>query len=50
MLIKQDFLYYPDDEQIADEFCDQDSEYQANVLNAIGLQFKIWSNDRKKKQ
>jgi len=48
MLIQQDFLYDADYEQIADEFCDHDSEYQANVLNNIGLQFKIWSNDRTK--
>ena len=48
MLIQQDFLYDADYEQIADEFCKNDSEYQAEVLNSIGLQFKIWSQDRTK--
>ena len=34
--------------ELADEFCAHDSEYQANFFNEIGLQFKIWSQDKKK--
>lgn len=30
------------------EFCAHDSEYQARVFNAIGLQFKMWSQDKKR--
>lgn len=48
MKIQHDFEYDATYEEIADEFCKNDSEYQANVFNAIGTQFKIWSKDRTK--
>lgn len=41
MIIEHEFKYDPHWMEIADEFCANDSEYQANVFNAIGLQFKI---------
>lgn len=34
--------------EISDEFCAHDSEYQANTLNAIGTQFKVWEQDKTK--
>lgn len=45
MRIEHDFEYNADWQEIADEFCANDSEYQAKVFNAIGLQFSIWSRD-----
>jgi hypothetical protein len=48
MRIQHDFDYDAYWEEISDEFCAHDSEYQANALNAIGLQFKIWSQDKTK--
>ena len=48
MKIKYDFDYNADYTELADEFCAHDSEYQAEVLNNIGLQFKIWAQDPKK--
>ena len=48
MRIKYDFNYAACSEDIADEFCANDSEYQAEVLNIIGQQFKIWSQDKKR--
>ena len=46
MRIKKDFEYDAYYTEIADEFCAHDSEYQANTLNNIGLQFKIWTQDK----
>lgn len=46
MKIEHKFEYDADYTEIADEFCAHDSEYQAEVINSIGLQFKIWSHDR----
>ena len=48
MRIQHDFEYAADYMEIADEFTDNDSEYQADVLNRIGLTFKIWSQDKTK--
>ena len=48
MRIEHDFEYDAFYTEIADEFCAHDSEYQANFFNEIGLQFKIWSQDKKK--
>ena len=48
MRIQHDFEYDAYCGEIADEFCAHDSEYQAETLNIIGQQFKIWSQDKKK--
>ncbi len=48
MRIQHDFEYDAYCMDIADEFCAHDSEYQAETLNIIGQQFKIWSQDKKK--
>lgn len=48
MRIEYDFDYAAYSADIADEFCANNSEYQAEVLNDIGLQFKIWSQDKKR--
>lgn len=48
MRIEYDFDYAACSGDIADEFCANDSEYQAEVLNIIGQQFKIWSQDKKR--
>lgn len=48
MKIEHEFEYDAHYTEIADEFCAHDSEYQANALNEIGTQFKIWSQDRKR--
>lgn len=48
MRIKSTFEYDADWHEISDEFCKHDSKYQANILNAIGEQFKIWSQDKTK--
>ncbi len=48
MRIECDFDYTAYSGDIADEFCANDSEYQAEVLNIIGQQFKIWSQDKKR--
>lgn len=48
MRIEHEFEYDAYHTEIADEFCDHDSEYQAGVINDIGSQFKIWSQDKKK--
>lgn len=48
MKIKHEFEYNADADEIADEFCAHDSDYQADVFNLIGLQFKIWSKDKTK--
>lgn len=46
MKIEHEFEYDAHYTEIADEFCNHDSEYQAEVINSIGLQFKIWSHDK----
>ena len=46
MRIEHDFEYPAHWTEIADEFCENDSEYQAEVFNNIGLQFKIWEQDK----
>lgn len=48
MRIEHSFNYDAYWHELSDEFCAHDSEYQANVLNGIGTQFKIWSKDRTK--
>lgn len=48
MKIEHEFEYDAYYTEISDEFCAHDSEYQANVLNDIGTQFKTWSQDRTK--
>jgi hypothetical protein len=45
MRIEHNFEYDAYHTEIADEFCAHDSEYQAEVINDIGLQFKIWSRN-----
>lgn len=46
MKIKHEFEYDAGYAEISDEFCTHDSDYQAEVINGIGLQFKIWSQDK----
>lgn len=46
MRIEHAFEYNADYYEISDEFCANDSEYQAKVLNAIGTQFKAWAKDK----
>ena len=46
MKIEHEFEYDAHYTEIADEFCTHDSEYQADAINNIGLQFKIWSKDK----
>lgn len=46
MKIVHKFEYDAEYTEIADEFCANDSEYQAEVINSIGLQFRIWSQDK----
>ena len=46
MKIEHEFEYDAYYIEIADEFCAHDSEYQADVINEIGLQFSIWSHDK----
>lgn len=48
MRIEHSFDYDAYSGEIANEFCAHDSEYQAETLNIIGQQFKIWSQDKKK--
>ena len=48
MKIEHEFDYDAHWQEIADEFCAHDSDYQADVLNTIGLTFKIWSQDKTK--
>ena len=48
MRIQYDFEYDTCCSEIADEFCDHDSEYQAETINFIGEQFKIWAQDKKR--
>ena len=46
MRIVHEFEYDADYTEIADEFCAHDSEYQAEAINDIGLQFTIWAHDK----
>ena len=46
MRIEHEFEYDAYYTEIADEFCANDSEYQANAINSIGWQFKIWEHDK----
>lgn len=46
MKIEHEFEYDAYYTEIADEFCTHDSEYQAEAINSIGLQFKIWEHDK----
>lgn len=48
MRIQHDFECDAYSGEIANEFCNHDSEYQAQTINIIGQQFKIWSQDKKK--
>ena len=48
MKIEHEFEYDAYYTEIADEFCANDSEYQAKAINSIGLQFKIWEKDKKR--
>lgn len=46
MKIEHEFEYDAYYTEIADEFCAHDSEYQAETINSIGLQFTIWAHDK----
>lgn len=46
MKIEHEFEYDAHYTEIADEFCEHDSEYQAEAINSIGLQFKIWAHNK----
>ena len=46
MRIEHSFDYDAYWYEISDEFCAHDSEYQAEAINSIGLQFKIWEHDK----
>lgn len=46
MKIEHKFEYDAHYTEIADEFCAHDSEYQAETINSIGLQFTIWAHDK----
>ena len=48
MRIEHSFDYDAAYDELSDEFCTHDSDYQAETINEIGLQFKIWSQDKKK--
>ena len=48
MRIEHEFEYNANFVEIANEFCDNDSEYQAKVLNVIGAGFKKWAQDKKR--
>lgn len=48
MKIEHEFEYDAYYTEIADEFCAHDSEYQAEAINSIGLQFTIWVHDKAK--
>lgn len=45
MKLKLDIDYDANYDELSDEFCNHDSAYQAEIINEIGLQFKIWSQD-----
>ena len=46
MRIYHDFEYSASYSEIANEFTENDSEYQAKTLNVIGTQFKKWVEDK----
>lgn len=46
MRIEHSFDYDTSYDELSDEFCTHDSEYQAETINEIGLQFKIWLQDK----
>lgn len=46
MRIYHDFEYSASYSEVANEFTENDSEYQAKVLNVIGTQFKKWVEDK----
>ena len=46
MIIKKYFEYDLDWDEIADEFTANESAYQAQIFNRIGLTFKIWAKDK----
>ena len=46
MKLKCDIDYDANYDELSDEFCNHDSAYQAETINGIGLQFKIWSQDK----
>ena len=46
MKIKHEFNYEADWDEIADEFTDNDSAYQAQILNRIGETFKRWTRSK----
>ena len=48
MRIEHEFEYFAHPVEIADEFCEHDSEDQARVINHIGGVFKGWGCDPKK--
>lgn len=48
MKIEHKFNYECEDEELAEEFCDHDSMYQAEVLNIIGIKFHKWTEDHAK--
>ena len=45
MKIEHSFEYDAGWDEIADEFCTHNSEYQAEAINSIGLQFTKWVHD-----
>jgi len=45
MKIEHTFEYDATSDEIADEFTEHDSEYQSEVINIIGMTFKIWSQN-----
>ena len=49
MRIEDGFDYNASYDELADEFCTHDPDYQGAAINEIGLQFKIWSQDKKRK-
>ena len=48
MKIKKYFEYDVDWDELADEFTANDSAYQSQMLNRVGLTFKIWSKNKTK--
>lgn len=42
MKIKQEFDYYAEWDELAKEFTENDSVYQAQVINRVGETFKKW--------
>jgi hypothetical protein len=46
MRIEHDFEYDASWQEISDEFCAHDSEYQANAINDTGKRFWAWLHDK----